>query len=115
VVRLDILDKMKVEIDNRLVVVIIILLIIVIVLAVRNGGIDLSPIEGVMMSPGGGTHSATEVDWTDFVFPDDVKTQLKGDDGVAGVAGAQGPAGSVSVISDRLEGCATATALHTRP
>lgn len=36
-------------------------------------------------------HSASEIDWNNFVFPAEIKAQLKGD---TGPAGAQGPAGA---------------------
>ena len=55
-----------------------------------DGSVLFSP----QLSPGVAGHSAGQIDWTGFVFPSDVKAQLKGDAGAAGSAGATGASGA---------------------
>lgn len=58
----------------------------------------------------GAWHSASQIDWTGFVFPAEIRAQLKGDTGPAGVAGPvgatgpQGPAGPTAPVATGLYG-----------
>jgi hypothetical protein len=75
------------EIKINLTKVYLVLLIIVIVMT--GAGVVVYGFGGNQPSVVG--HSASELDWTGFVFPAEIKVQLKGD---TGATGAQGPAGA---------------------
>ncbi len=89
--------EIKININKKYFV----LLIIAIVFA--GAGVVVYGFGGNQPSVAG--HSASEVDWTGFVFPAEIKAQLKGDtglagaQGLAGVAGATGAAGKGADVS----------------